>query len=49
MIGIREKVMPEGYMNKKNNNPVSRKIGMNNNQVMRMGINNKPVKKRMGI
>jgi hypothetical protein len=49
MESIREKVMPEGYMNKKNNQVMSRKLGINNNQLIRMGINNKPIKKRIGM
>jgi hypothetical protein len=47
MESIREKVMPSNNSSK-NNIVMTRKLGMNNNQVIRMGIN-KPIKKRMGM
>ncbi len=47
MESIREKVMPSNNSSK-NNIVMTRKLGMNNNQVIRMGIN-KPVKKRLGM
>jgi hypothetical protein len=48
MESIREKVMPSNNSSK-NNIVMTRKLGINNNQVIRMGINNKPIKKRMGM
>jgi|688.fasta_scaffold1974642_1 hypothetical protein len=49
MDSVREKIMSNYAPPKKNVNIPMRRMGQNNNQIIRLGVNNKQVKKRLGV